>query len=66
MGLILYRMMVRELKMDISLSQLMRILENIKIAIVGNTNEKPSIVVEKMDKETAEIFSKLELAEFLP
>lgn len=66
MGLVLYRLMVQELKMDISLQRLMQLLDNIRIAVVGKEHEKPTIVVEKMDKETAKIFSRLGLAEFVP
>ena len=66
MGLTLYRLMTRELKMEISLQRLMQLLDNIKIAVVGKEHEKPTFVVEKMDKETAEVFSRLRLAELLP
>ena len=66
MGLLLYRIIMNELNMSMSLQKLARTLEEIRIAVVKREGRKTSFVVEKMEPRAARIFSKLDLARFLP
>lgn len=67
MGLLLYRFILLELDEDkLSLPKLVDILERIRIAVVRDDVKKPKMVVEEMGAEEAKIFTKLNLARFLP
>ena len=66
MGLLLYRITQNELDMDMSLQKLAQTLAEIRIAVVKGEGRKTSIIVEKMGANAAKIFSKLNLARFLP
>lgn len=66
MGLLLYRIIQKELNMNMSLQKLAKTLEEIRIAIVKNGRRKASLVIEEMDPKVARIFSKLDLGRFLP
>ena len=67
MGLLLYRYIASEIgEKNISVERLAEILDRIKIAVVKEEGNKAEMVVEEMEKESANIFSRLRLDRYVP
>ena len=67
LGLMLYRFLQQELaETKTSIPRLIEKLDRIRLAIAVEGNRKARFVVEKLDAETAKVFSTLDLARFVP
>jgi transposase len=67
LGLMLYRLVQRDLGKDsMYLSTLVSYLDEIRVALVSAGRRRPRYVMEEMDAEAARLFSKLDMARFIP
>jgi hypothetical protein len=67
LGLMLYRLVQRDLGKDsMYLSTLVSYLDEIRVALVSASRRRPRYVMEEMDAEAARLFSKLDMARFIP
>jgi transposase len=69
MGLLLHNYLLHLLKDEgVSISRLAESLDQIRLALVHNGKDKKNagFVIEEMNKEAAEVFSKLQLGKYIP
>ena len=67
MGLLLLRYLQWELRKDpVTMKELVEGLERIRVVLVRTPEGKPRLVLEKMGREEAQLFSRLNLAQFIP
>lgn len=67
MGLLLLRYLQWELRDDpVTIKELVEGLERIKVVLVQTPEGKPRLVLEKMGREEARIFSRLNLHQYIP
>ena len=67
MGLLLLRYLQWELRDDpVTMKELVEGLERIKVVLVQTPEGKPRLVLEKMGREEARIFSRLNLHQYIP
>ena len=67
MGLLLLRYLQWELRdLDLSMKELVEGLERIRVVLVRGEEGKPEMVLERMSREGAELFTRLNLGQFIP
>jgi transposase len=67
MGLLLLRYLQWELReLDLSIKELVKELEKIRVVLVRGEDGKPQMVLERMSRQGAMIFSRLNLGSFIP
>jgi transposase len=67
LGLMLYRLVQHDLGKDsMYLSMLVACLDEIQLALVSEGKRKPRFIVGEMDREAAILFSKLDMAKYVP
>ncbi|MDE1822295.1 MAG: hypothetical protein KGI98_15760, partial [Euryarchaeota archaeon] len=67
MGLLLLRYLQWEMRaQDLSMKELVEALEAIKVVLVRTTEGKPRLVLEKMGREEAQVFTGLKLDQMIP
>jgi transposase len=67
MGLLLLRYLQWELReLQLSMKQVVEILERIRVVLVRGADGTPKLVMEQMEREEALVFSKLNLGRFIP
>ena len=67
MGLLLLRYLQWELReLDLSIKELVKELERIRVVLVRGEDGKPQMVLERMSRRGALMFSKLNLGSFIP
>ena len=67
MGLLLLRYLQWELRdLDLSIKELVEGLEKIRVVLVRGKEGKPELVLERMSREGAQLFTRLNLGRFIP
>ena len=67
MGLLLYNYLLLKInKSDLSVPYLSEILDKIRIELVSDDLKRAEFVVEELNRESAEIFNRLDLVEYIP
>jgi len=67
LGLMLYRLVQHDLgRHSMYLSTLVTYLDEIRVALVSEGRRRPRFIMEKMEREAARLFSKLDMARFIP
>ena len=67
MGLLLLRYLQRELSaQELSMKELVEALESLKVVLVRTPEGKPRLVLEKMGREEARVFTGLKLDQMIP